>query len=107
MIFMGPLRTPPAIFDNLERLSNPFQLKYFSAAEFFEEIPVVGAEINYEHAWKFVFSYNGSCASRRRDDAGRSSIQTTDPTLKASCANVMRQGSTNQSRSLIPANDRD
>ena len=61
---MDPLRTPPApIFDNLERLSNPFQRKYFSVAEFFGGTPVVGAEIDYEYAWKFIYSYNGSSAT--------------------------------------------
>jgi len=61
---MDALRTPPTpIFDNLERLDNPFQCKHFSVAEFFAETSVHGAQIDYEYALKFLYSYNGSTAT--------------------------------------------
>lgn len=54
---------PPApIFDNLDRLENPFQLKRFSTAGFLEQL-VAGSDTDYEYAWKFLYSYNGSSAT--------------------------------------------
>jgi site-specific recombinase XerD len=57
-------RQPPSpIFDNLEHLANPFQQKIFSAAHFFHDAPVADVDIDYEYAWKFIYSYNGSSAT--------------------------------------------
>lgn len=55
---------PSPIFDNLEHLENPFQLKDFSCDAFFpEQKPIDGASTDYEAAWKFIYSYNGSPAT--------------------------------------------
>jgi len=53
------------IFDNLEHLDNPFNIKVFDASAFFPESnkKVLNAELDYESAWKFLYSYNGSTAT--------------------------------------------
>lgn len=54
---------PPApIFDNLDRLENPFRLKAFPVAHLGAE-EIDGAELDYEYAWKFLYSYTGSSAT--------------------------------------------
>jgi len=54
--------TPAPIFDNLDVLENPFQRKVFSTAHLLGET-VAGADTDYEYAWKFIYSYNGSSAT--------------------------------------------
>ena len=58
------LASPHAIFDGLEHLANPFQKKHFAVP------PAVVASDDsekyaqdYEYAWKFLYSYNGSSAT--------------------------------------------
>ncbi len=58
------LNLPSPIFDNLDYLGNPFQLHLFDADRFFlESNPVNNANKDYEYAWKFIYSYNGSSAT--------------------------------------------
>ena len=58
---------PSPIFDNLSQLNNPFQNKQFSTATFFASLPEAqppnNTELDYEYAWKFIYSYNGSPAT--------------------------------------------
>lgn len=55
---------PVPIFDNLEYLANPFQLKHFPTSRFFQRANVPSwSRVDYEYAWKFIFSYNGSSAT--------------------------------------------
>ena len=53
------------IFDNLDYLENPFNLKCFDIQRFFDEHEacIDGTDLDYEHAWKFLYSYNGSTAT--------------------------------------------
>ena len=53
------------VFDSLEYIENPFKLKKFDTAFFFEAntTPIENSEIDYEYAWKFLYSYNGSTAT--------------------------------------------
>jgi site-specific recombinase XerD len=61
---MSANQTPPApIFDNLEHLENPFQRRQFSTAHLPGAVAVKGADTDYEYAWKFLYSYNGSSAT--------------------------------------------
>jgi len=55
----------PVIFDNLEYLDNPFYLKVFDTSQFFDEqLKVIeNSSTDYEYAWKFLYSYNGSTAT--------------------------------------------
>ena len=59
------LRNPPTpIFDNLEYIGNPFQLKAVAAGDRVPaNLPIVGAEDDYDYALKFLYSYNGSTAT--------------------------------------------
>lgn len=55
---------PRPIFDNLEYLSNPFQRKTFNTEFFFsDDVPPAWSVTDYEYAWKFIYSYNGSSAT--------------------------------------------
>jgi site-specific recombinase XerD len=53
------------VFDNLDYMDNPFKLKEFITTDFFDskESTINKSEIDYEYAWKFLFSYNGSTAT--------------------------------------------
>ena len=57
--------TPQVIFDNLEYLDNPFNLKVFETSVFFknQEETLSNSETDYEYSWKFLYSYNGSSAT--------------------------------------------
>ncbi|MDB6060328.1 MAG: site specific recombinase, phage integrase family [Verrucomicrobiaceae bacterium] len=59
------LRSAPIpIFDNLEYIGNPFQLKpETDAFQLPAHITINGAERDYEFALKFLYSYNGSTAT--------------------------------------------
>lgn len=48
---------PKPIYDNLEHLENPFNLKYFAVPHY---IVGYGDAVDYEYGWKFIYSYNGS-----------------------------------------------
>ncbi|WP_281557543.1 site-specific integrase [Thalassomonas sp. RHCl1] len=61
---------PQPIFDNLSYLDNPFQLKRFDAGPFIashssadDELDPDLADDEFEYAWKFIYSYNGSSAT--------------------------------------------
>ena len=55
---------PTPIFDNLEYIGNPFQLKTAAVRNLLpENIGIAGAEHDYEYALKFLYSYNGSTAT--------------------------------------------
>ena len=56
---------PQVVFDNLEYLDNPFNLKVFVTSVFFknQEETLPKSEIDYEYSWKFLYSYNGSSAT--------------------------------------------
>lgn len=56
-------QAPAPIFDNLDTLDNPFQRKSFSTEHLLGGCPVAGADTDYEYAWKFIYSYNGSSAT--------------------------------------------
>lgn len=62
---MSPKASRPApIFDNLEYLSNPFQTKKFETSPFFHNCAAPAwSKVDYEYAWKFIYSYNGSSAT--------------------------------------------
>jgi len=51
---------PFPIFDNIDYIDNPFQRHQFPLPEFFV---AYGDELDYEYAWKFIYSYNGSSAT--------------------------------------------
>jgi len=51
---------PRPIFDNLDHLKNPFNLKTFPVPN---QNVDVGYEIDYEYSWKFIYSYNGSSST--------------------------------------------
>ena len=53
------------VFDNLDYMDNPFQLKKFETTNLFnnKSLKVTNSEIDYEYAWKFLYSYNGSTAT--------------------------------------------
>jgi site-specific recombinase XerD len=53
------------IFDNLEYLDNPFNIKTFDTSIFFYSnvTPLAKSEIDFEYSWKFLYSYNGSTAT--------------------------------------------
>jgi len=57
--------TLKVVFDNLEYMENPFKLKVFDSTKFFEANngALLKSEIDYEYAWKFLYSYNGSTAT--------------------------------------------
>ena len=56
---------PKIVFDSLEHLDNPFNQKVFDTTMFFqsEDKSLPRSEIDYEYAWKFLYSYNGSSAT--------------------------------------------
>jgi len=61
----APHIAPNPIFDNLEYMGNPFQLR---EADFKARLPqaagaIDGADRDYEFALKFLYSYNGSSAT--------------------------------------------
>jgi len=56
-------QAPAPVFDNLDELENPFQRKQFSTAHVLPDRSVAGADTDYEYAWKFIYSYNGSSAT--------------------------------------------
>lgn len=53
------------IFDALKYMDNPFKLKVFDTTIFFDSSneKLAKSEIDYEYAWKFLYSYNGSSAT--------------------------------------------
>jgi len=61
---MNPNRIAPRpIFDNLTETGNPFKQQTFSAEAFFLQKPLTGANVDYEYALKFLYSYQGSSAT--------------------------------------------
>ena len=57
-------RRPVPIFDNLDHLGNPHHQKAFPVDHLLSSVdPVPGAAFDYEYAWKFIHSYNGSSAT--------------------------------------------
>ncbi len=57
-------KTPPTpILDALKGMDNPHRRKAFDASAFFDGAVVDGAGVDYEHALKFLFGYNGSTAT--------------------------------------------
>jgi site-specific recombinase XerD len=58
-------RAPTPIFDNLNQLGNPYKARSYNTDAFFpgKMAPIEGSTIDYEFAWKFIFSYNGSSAT--------------------------------------------
>ncbi len=63
---MNPKRRAPSpIFDNLEQLGNPYKIRSFSADALFSDTASIirNSAIDYEYAWKFMYSYNGSSAT--------------------------------------------
>ena len=57
------LKTPPTPFlDALKDMDNPHRRKEFDAGELMPDAPA-GADIDYEHALKFLYGYNGSTAT--------------------------------------------
>ena len=65
---------PQPIFDNLNYLANPFQLKQFDSTNLFKLTDAIDApdncaldktttDLEYEFAWKYIYSYNGSSAT--------------------------------------------
>jgi site-specific recombinase XerD len=58
------LKTPPEpVLDALKDMDNPHRLKKFDVAAFFDGPAVSGADVDYEHALKFLYGYNGSTAT--------------------------------------------
>ncbi|PIE44376.1 MAG: integrase [Gammaproteobacteria bacterium] len=51
---------PKPIFDNIEHLSNPFNQKQFEVPN---QDTGIGYALDFEFAWKFIYSYNGSTAT--------------------------------------------
>ncbi|MDH5232183.1 MAG: site-specific integrase, partial [Gammaproteobacteria bacterium] len=61
---MSQFPLPCPLFDNLDQLSDPFKLKHFEAAlPASTSIRPQDANLDYEYAWKFMWSYNGSVAT--------------------------------------------
>ncbi|MAR90385.1 MAG: integrase [Pseudomonadales bacterium] len=62
---MSRKRVPPTpILDDLESFGNPFKRMDFNTQPFFNnQKPVVGSQIDYEYALKFLYSYEGSKAT--------------------------------------------
>lgn len=57
-------QTPPrAILDALKGMENPHRQKVFDAGAASDGPPVPGADLDYEHALKFLYGYNGSTAT--------------------------------------------
>jgi len=52
-------KSPNPIFDNLEYLADPFKQRIFTI----DVIENVEITVDYEYAWKFIYSYNGSSAT--------------------------------------------
>ena len=53
-----PVPLPAPIFDNLNHMPNPFKQRNFTAG-----IEVTGADVDYEYALKFLYSYRDSTAT--------------------------------------------
>jgi len=62
---MNAKRTPPKpIFDNLEFIDDPFKQSKFNTKSLVpDELSIKGLYVDYEYAWKFIYSYNGSSAT--------------------------------------------
>lgn len=63
---LSKVSPPQPIFDNLDVMENPFHLKSFNSRVFFENrhVPFLeNSTVDFEYAWKFMFSYNGSTAT--------------------------------------------
>lgn len=61
---MNPKRSAPQpILDNLTELGDPRRRKHFDVSPFFTDKPVLGADLDYEYALKFLKSYDGSQAT--------------------------------------------
>jgi len=61
---MPKIQPPVPIFDNLSYLSNPFKVNHFSAIACTEKAATIpGSDIDYEYAWKYLWSYTGSSAT--------------------------------------------
>ncbi|MDH5377592.1 MAG: site-specific integrase [Gammaproteobacteria bacterium] len=56
-----PLKPTP-LFDNLEQQGNPFKVSRFELPAWIPNTPL-GALQDYEYAWKYLWSYNGSTAT--------------------------------------------
>ncbi len=55
---------PTPIFDNLDYLANPFKQKIISVNTVLSvDLTHLKLDIDYEYAWKFIYSYNGSVAT--------------------------------------------
>ena len=54
---------PSPILDALKGMENPHRLESFDVSDVLNGAAVKGAEIDYEHALKFLYSYNGSTAT--------------------------------------------
>ncbi len=60
----SPLNTAPApILDALKDMENPHRQQKFAVDEILGGDVVAGADIDYEHALKFLYGYNGSTAT--------------------------------------------
>ncbi len=58
------LKTAPSPFlDTLKDMDNPHRQRAFDVSAVFADGAPSGAEIDYEHALKFLYSYNGSTAT--------------------------------------------
>ena len=58
------LKIPPTpILDALKDMENPHRMKTFDVSGILNGASVAGAEIDYEHALKFLYGYNGSTAT--------------------------------------------
>ena len=61
---MASVRTlPKPILDSLSEMGNPFKQSSFSIDKFFDGDSVSNAELDYEYALKFIYSYQGSSAT--------------------------------------------
>ena len=66
LLRLNIIKSPKAIFDNLEYLDNPFSLKCFDTSHLFEtqsQLNHDNANLEFEFTWKFIYSYNGSSAT--------------------------------------------
>ncbi len=61
---MTPQQTAPEpIIDSLDQIGNPFRTKAFSASAYLGATVIDNADLDLEHALKFLYSYNGSPAT--------------------------------------------
>lgn len=54
---------PEPIIDGLDQIGNPFRTKEFSARAYLGATSIDNADLDLEHALKFLYSYNGSPAT--------------------------------------------